>query len=153
MKIQKESKVETMENTVYHVNFKLLYVNQAITLDSDLDSLPDNLPSLPDNLTGLPDNLNGLDEEAINALSNIKARIDELPQRVNDKETIPRIIIELCELKEFKKNELAKWLGKNENYLFSEFISPLLEEGKLDYKFPDMLNHPEQAYKAVIKNK
>ncbi len=122
-------------------------------LPDNLGGLPDNLGGLPDNLGGLPDNLVGLSAEEIIALSRLKKRIDELPERINDKDIIPGLIVELCKIKEFRKSDLAKWIGKNERYLFTEFIKPLLDAGKLEYKFPDMLNHPDQAYKAVLKNK
>lgn len=36
--------------------------------------------------------------------------------------------------------------AKDDNYLSREFIKPMIESGKLNYKYPEMRNHPHQAY-------
>ena len=40
-------------------------------------------------------------------------------------------------------------LSKREDYTKRKYLSPMIESGELEYKYPDMINHPEQAYKAA----
>ena len=44
---------------------------------------------------------------------------------------------------------MADILKRGEKYLLRHYISPLREEGKLEYFYPEMPNHPQQAYKTV----
>lgn len=80
---------------------------------------------------------------------NIQGMINKLGKRTNNKEEIEDIIYAICEYKTIKIPELSALLGKTEKYLLREYMSPMRESGKLAYTFPEMPNHPEQAYKAV----
>lgn len=114
------------------------------TLDTKLDSLPTNLDSLPTKLNTLP-------AKKQEQLKIIMERIAQLPQRVNDKSQIEKIVLELCSLETLKMNELADLISRNEKYLYQEFVKPLLQSKKLNYEYPEMINHPEQAYKTNKK--
>lgn len=78
----------------------------------------------------------------------IKDRIEGLKKRESNKNKISGIIIELCEIKPYKLTELATILNKGENYISTVYIKPLLGT-KLDYNYPEVINHPEQAYKTI----
>lgn len=116
------------------------------------DSLPTNFDGLPTNLGSLSTNLSALPAKSIIRLSKLKERLDALPKRINDKEVLKNIIIELCDVHNFKLSELAELIGKNEKYLYQNFIKTLLRSNRLAYKHPDMINHPEQAYYTVKDN-
>ena len=82
----------------------------------------------------------------------IKDEIDELPARINNKSIIEDIILKICDIHSFKLNELSELIGKSEKYIFREFIKPLLDQRKITYKYPDMINHPDQAYVTLNKS-
>ena len=50
-----------------------------------------------------------------------------------------------------KGKVIAQILGKTEKYIFREFLKPLLDEKKINYTIPDMINHPNQAYITIVK--
>ena len=99
-------------------------------------------------LSALPTKLSAPPQEKIKEFNKIKKEIDKLPKRVNDKEVFKNLIVKLCSIQSFKISELAVILNKSEKYLLRDFIRPLLKENKIMYLYPDMINHPEQAYKT-----
>jgi ATP-dependent DNA helicase RecG len=84
---------------------------------------------------------------------------DELPQDLltelellgnkADSGAILDIIVKLCTWRELQTHEIAHLLGRSEKYVLRKFITPLRESGRLAHTIPDMVNHPQQAYKAV----
>ncbi|MBU6158703.1 MAG: putative DNA binding domain-containing protein [Bacteroidetes bacterium] len=75
--------------------------------------------------------------------------VEALPVRVSDPTIMQEVILQLCAWKPLKSSEMVGILGRSEKYLLRNFISPLREEGKLEYTHPEMPNHPQQAYKTV----
>ena len=75
--------------------------------------------------------------------------IDGLGKRSNDKQAFEEAIVALCKWKALKVSELASILNRNPNHILYTYVSPLREAGKLQYLYPDMPNHPEQAYRAT----
>lgn len=79
----------------------------------------------------------------------LKERIKLLGQRVNDTNVLREIIKEICAKEFFKSTEIAEILHKHEDYIKRKFLKPMILDGELQYLFPDMLNHPDQAYKTI----
>lgn len=125
--------------------------NSVSTLPTNLNALPTNLSALPTNLSALPFDLSALPEDSLGKLSNLMDQINNLPKRINDKSLISELILQLCEIHTFKLNELALIIGRSDKYILREFIKPLLNEKKISYKYPDMINHPDQAYLTTNK--
>ena len=75
--------------------------------------------------------------------------IENLPIRISDPTMLKHLILRLCAWKPLKSSEMADILKRGEKYLLRHYISPLREEGKLEYFYPEMPNHPQQAYKTV----
>lgn len=88
-------------------------------------------PPLPDELT---------DE--------LRAELDALGKRA-DTESIMAVIVKLCAWRELRGYEIASLLGRSEKYILRKLITPLRESGRLTYTIPDMVNHPQQAYRAT----
>ena len=111
-----------------------------------LTGKPDHLTGKPDHLTGKPDHLNtdGLPKYLIEIIGNLGKKASN--------EAMNNAILQLCSWKELNIKQLANLMNRNEKYLLG-LIAPLRESGKLAYSFPDMPNHPEQAYKTVIAEK
>ncbi len=101
------------------------------------------------NLLSLTHNLNLLVHYSHLKPEEIVSKINLLGKRTSDVETIKSIIVDLCALKALQGKEIASILGKSDRYIFRKFLKPLLEEKRLEYTVPDMINHPEQAYKAI----
>ena len=82
----------------------------------------------------------------------LREKVQKLPIRSNDTTLLEDIIIDLCQWKPLKSTELAGILGKSEKYLLRNYVTPLRETGKLEYTYPEMPNHPQQAYKTINNN-
>jgi predicted HTH transcriptional regulator len=132
--IRPDIKVETVDGK----NVLLVFIplaNQSDGLTTQFDGLTTQLDSLT---TQLP--------------SELGIKLEQLGQRSNSKEDIIDIILELCEWKPLSLNQLSDIMGrKDKKYLKSTYMTPLLQQGKLEYTIPEMLNHPKQAYRTVNK--
>jgi ATP-dependent DNA helicase RecG len=82
----------------------------------------------------------------------LRQRINALKERERYKEVIKSIIYDLCSLREYSLADLATLLSRDEKYLRKYFVKPMLDEGKLTYKYPTMIKHPDQAYKAIVND-
>ncbi|QOJ27796.1 MAG: putative DNA binding domain-containing protein [Ignavibacteriales bacterium] len=80
----------------------------------------------------------------------LKSAVEKLPLRIADPAVLEAVVLELCAWRTLKSSELSGILGRSEKYLLRNFLTPLRESGKLAYGFPEMPNHPQQAYKTVI---
>ncbi|NVN19437.1 AAA family ATPase [Muricauda sp. HICW] len=81
----------------------------------------------------------------------ILERISQLGARVHDESLIKGIVSDMCAESYFKAAEIAELLEKREDYIKRKYLSTMIDSGELRYKFPDMLNHPEQAYISTKK--
>lgn len=83
--------------------------------------------------------------------TNLKKRITALGARSNNREALSGVVLDLCAYRSFSLRELHQVLGRSTGYLFTGFVKPLMQQGKLTSTIPDMPNHPDQAY-AATKN-
>jgi ATP-dependent DNA helicase RecG len=61
------------------------------------------------------------------------------------------VILELCAWKPLKASELAKILGnRDETALRRDHLKPMVDTGDLELTHEEMLNHPDQAYRARL---
>lgn len=102
-------------------------------------------PALPVN-TPVDDLKTPVLEGSITEVDNIIFQITELGARVNDPEKVSGIILELCKIRPFKATEIAKLFNRREDYFKRKYLSSMIANKELIYKYPDMINHPEQAY-------
>src|SRR5690606_24854865 len=107
--------------------------------------------TLPTKLESLDTKLRSFNEEQIEELVQITKVISNLPKRINNKNVLEKLIENLCAIESFRLNEIAYIIGKNEKYLHEEYIKPMLVKRKINYKYPDMINHPDQAYLTINK--
>ncbi len=85
--------------------------------------------------------------QEISALSDeVLKRIAELNQREHDAEKVKAIILDICAIRAMKAIEIASYLSKGEGYIKRKYLSKMIEEKKLKYLHPEMINHPDQAY-------
>lgn len=62
-----------------------------------------------------------------------------------------RIILQLCEGRYFTASDLAQLMSRNSNSLRNRFLTPMVDEGLLDRKYPAEPNRPDQAYTRAKK--
>jgi ATP-dependent DNA helicase RecG len=78
----------------------------------------------------------------------LKLIIDGLGQRLTVKESLKPVIIQLCQWKPMSLLQLSEVLDKQSKYLLKSYIQPMMADGQLRYLYPEMPNHPNQAYQA-----
>jgi len=63
-------------------------------------------------------------------------------------EVLQGCIVELCRIRPMSKNDLIQVLGRRERTI-KKLVAPLIGD-KLDYLYPMMIHHPNQAYVAKV---
>lgn len=91
-------------------------------------------------------------------ISNENQIIYDLSENVRNKQRakkdeMEQVILKVCAVKELTLKELTEFLNRNHDTLRKAYLSRLLEEGKITLKYPNNINHPEQAYRTVDKEK
>jgi len=76
----------------------------------------------------------------------LEIRILELKGRESNPSKVKEVIKEICDLKPRKLVEIASILQKGDNYISRKYIKPMIDSGELRFQFPEMINHPDQAY-------
>ncbi len=101
-----------------------------------------NLNAETHNLSDKTHNLNMLPEALVSELNNIGKR----PGKTKREE----LLLAICSSGEWSTSELAAFLNiKDPLYLQRTYLKPLIKTHKLVYKYPDMINHPNQKYKTI----
>lgn len=77
----------------------------------------------------------------------LKEKIEALKGRSEPQE-ISQLILEVGEVTDFSATEIAALLKRNEKYVKSTYLRPLLDLGELEYTIPDMPRHPMQRYRV-----
>ncbi len=92
-------------------------------------------------------------EKILNELPEfLRLRLKNLKERERDSARMREMIKEICEIRPFKLYELASLFQKGDNYLSRKYLKPMLDNDDLNFNYPDMINHPDQAY-ITKKNK
>ena len=61
-------------------------------------------------------------------------------------EKVSNLILKVCSVKSMTSDEIAQIFNKREDYMRRKYLKKLIAEKKLNYLYPEMINHPEQAY-------
>lgn len=112
------------------------------------------------NRTGLDTNASDLDTNASDlklplALQEAIKGLSSKPR----KEILWPVILQLCNLSPMTSQGLATIFNRREDHLKTNHLSKMRREGLLNYFYPEVINHPDQAYviteqgKAWLKNK
>ena len=116
---------------------------------SDLILLPSNSEHLPESSEHLPESSEHLPEssEHFQNLKQIAAPVREKSHA--NKEVVRKVILDLCSEQYLSLQTLAELLGRKRDSIRNHYIKPMLSEGLLKLKHPELINHPQQAYKTV----
>ena len=122
-------------------------------LDSNTGDLASNTSDLDSNTSDLDSNTSDLDSNISDFPEALEGAISELSPKAR-KEKLWPIIVWLCNLQPLSAESLAKLLNRQPSSLKSGHLTPLREnEGLLAYLYPEVVNHPEQAYLTTAKGK
>lgn len=115
-----------------------------------LSTPPEELSAPPEELSAPPQELSAPPQElsAPPQISpELQRRIEELKKREHDQSKIKSIIQEICKDNFVKATDIASVLKKGEHYIKRTYLSEMIKSGELVYLHPEMVNHPEQAYR------
>lgn len=72
-------------------------------------------------------------------------------KRVNP-EIMKQAILELCQTPKTLQ-EISNELNREKDFIRRDYLSAMLSDGILELAFSDRPNHPDQAYRAKVKQK
>lgn len=102
-------------------------------------SSPDKGSGLPDKGPGLPDKEPDLTEIAAPVRSSRRAK----------PAVVQATILALCRGRYLTVRELANLLQRQPGTLRDSYLTSLLESGKLELRYPERPNHPDQGYRTI----
>jgi ATP-dependent DNA helicase RecG len=111
-----------------------------------LSAPPQELSAPPQELSAPPQELSTPPQELSTPPQELLDRIAQLNQREHDAGKIKAIIKDLCAIRAMKAVEIALYLNKGDDYIKRKYLTVMIQEGELIYLYPEMINHPEQAY-------
>ena len=91
------------------------------------------------------------DDDTMSILLEI-SKIAREKKRLDDINKIKEIILKLCEIRPLMLKELSDLLNRNSDGIRNNYLSPLIEEGKIRLLYSEQTNHPQQAYITVKKD-
>ena len=59
------------------------------------------------------------------------------------------MILRLCESRYLTLDELADLLDRRKDSLRNHYITPMLEDGRIEARYKNIRNHPRQGYRTV----
>ena len=136
-------------NSFYTLPQTLVSDSDRIDLPADRGEMPADREELPADRVELPTDRGGVNRVFDGLPQSIQDEIMALGPRPR-KERLRTAIVKICE--EFDwvtASELSLLLGLRNGKLTERHLSPMVKNGILERRYPDNLNHPEQAYRAI----
>ncbi len=79
----------------------------------------------------------------------IEELIKSLGKRSQNPDLIRETILKLCSWRALSVAELAAILGRNEKYIKTNYLKPLIDEKMITYTITEMITHPDQKYRVI----
>ena len=122
----------------------LFPVNEDVFTEANTSDFGPNTSDLGPNTSDLGPNTSELDLP-----DELKQMIDRLTPKAR-KESLWPVIVWLCSLQPYKAEQLAAQLSRKVGPLKNAHLNVLREnEGLIEYLYPEVINHPNQAYKTT----
>ena len=74
-------------------------------------------------------------------------RLQAIPKKLSAQKR-EQLILNYCSEDWRTLQNMTSYLGRNKDYLRNKVLPQLTESGKLEMRFPDTPNHPNQQYKT-----
>ncbi len=113
------------------------HVFEYISINSDDNSINSGLSSINNEQC-----FDNIDDEIMNILKEISKEARE-KKRLDEIGKMKEIIFKLCEIKPLTLKELAFLLNRNPVGIRNNYLSPLIDEGKIMLMYPGQINHPQ----------
>jgi len=146
------SESNSINNDFNSINNAHNFINkESNSLNSVLDSVnkqPNSVNKGSDSVTNKPksvNNENGEDRMEIDESLWQMAELARKKKRLHPT-IMEQMILQLCSIKPLMLKELAHLLDRTADGLRNNYLAKLLEEGKVQLKYPEQPNHPRQAY-------
>ncbi len=124
----------------------LFPVNEDVFTEANTSDFDPNTSDFDPNTSDLGPNTSELDLP-----DELKQMIDRLTPKAR-KESLWPVIVWLCSLQPYKAEQLAAQLSRKVGPLKNAHLNVLREnEGLIEYLYPEVINHPNQAYKTTEK--
>jgi len=123
------------------------YVLASATTKGGGNSPPSEVNSPPSEVNSPPSEANSRPSNPLSRLEEIAGAVRK--QKRASQNDVRRVILALCSEEYLSIQQLANLLGRAPEKLREKFVSELVREGKLVLRFPDIPNHPDQAYRTV----
>lgn len=125
-----------------------IFIENAHIFEDNSVNSEDNSINNEDNSINSGQCFENIDGETMNILKEISKEARE-KKRLDDIGKMKDIIFNLCEIKPLALKELASLLSRNPVGIRNNYLSPLIDEGKIRLMYPGQINHPQQAYIAI----
>ena len=79
----------------------------------------------------------------------LAAKIEKLPDRINDRRALWKIIQRLCAIQPLSSREIAGLIGRKEKYVRDRILPNVRAAGLIAYLYPDEPYRADQAYVAT----
>lgn len=142
-----------MSSTVIENNSAGSVVNSAIT--------EDNSAVMGDNSANNGVNCAVTENKIVDNVTDYKNKSDEMESKLLEiskparekkrlsPNVMKQIIIKICSIRPIGVKELVNYLNRSHSAIRIEYITPLIEEGKIRPLYEGQKNHPKQAYETV----
>jgi hypothetical protein len=84
------------------------------------------------------------DSVLLKIAENARAKSRLTPEAMRD------LLVELCAVRELTLDEIGSLLQRNPTGIRNRFLSPLVQSGRMERRFPKEPIHPKQAYKTNL---
>ena len=131
----------------------LFPVNEDVFTEANTSDFDPNTSDLGPNTSDLGPNTSDLgpNTSELDLPDELKQMIDRLTPKAR-KESLWPVIVWLCSLQPYKAEQLAAQLSRKVGPLKNAHLNVLREnEGLIEYLYPEVINHPNQAYKTTEK--
>lgn len=126
---------------------------QMLGVEGEVFGVPSQMLGVKSEVFGVPPQVLGAkdeDSQQIEKLSDeLKQRIEHLGAKATSRQILEKLIVDLCAVRAYSLSELSVLLDRHPRSLQQRYLNPLVRAGRLAYVYPDMKNHPRQAYRAV----
>lgn len=124
------------------------FANGEVFSQSSFVSLVDrgSMPDLPSGMPGLPSSMPDLKIILLESLKDMGFKA--MPGKMEE-DKLRQLILILCSGRWLTAKELGLTLDRDFKNLKSQYLSRMIKERALEYRFPDKEKHPHQAYRTT----
>lgn len=105
-----------------------------------------NMPDLPSSIPDLPPSMPDLKALLLESLKSMG--FTSMPGKMEE-EKLRRLVLVLCSGRWLTAKELGQVLDRDFKNLKIQYLSKMIKEKSLEYRYPDKEKHPHQAYRTT----